>query len=60
MIVSHSQDFLNGVCTNIIHMQEKILKYYGVSAVSYIFYMSFVPATKVYVCTNLYDIIQKN
>lgn len=37
MIVSHSQDFLNGVCTNIIHMQEKILKYYGVGAVSYIF-----------------------
>ena len=31
VIVSHSQDFLNGVCTNIIHMQEKILKYYGVS-----------------------------
>ena len=31
VIVSHSQDFLNGVCTNIIHMQEKVLKYYGVS-----------------------------
>ena len=30
VIVSHSQDFLNGVCTNIIHMQEKGLKYYGV------------------------------
>ncbi|MCP6652231.1 hypothetical protein NL518_29475, partial [Klebsiella pneumoniae] len=25
---SHSQDFLNGVCTNIIHMHNKKLKYY--------------------------------
>lgn len=33
VIVSHSQDFLNGVCTNIIHMQEKTLKYYGVRLV---------------------------
>jgi len=29
VIISHSQDFLNGVCTNIIHWQEKSLKYYG-------------------------------
>ncbi|XP_061359426.1 ABC transporter F family member 1 isoform X1 [Gastrolobium bilobum] len=28
VVVSHSQDFLNGVCTNIIHMQNKILKLY--------------------------------
>lgn len=28
VIVSHSQDFLNGVCTNIIHMTKKRLKYY--------------------------------
>ncbi|CAM6042866.1 unnamed protein product [Sphagnum compactum] len=28
VIVSHSQDFLNGVCTNIIHMQNKQLKFY--------------------------------
>ncbi|KAI7846313.1 hypothetical protein COHA_000150 [Chlorella ohadii] len=28
MLVSHSQDFLNGVCTNIIHMHQKQLKYY--------------------------------
>ncbi|XP_010535620.1 PREDICTED: ABC transporter F family member 1 [Tarenaya hassleriana] len=28
VVVSHSQDFLNGVCTNIIHMQSRILKYY--------------------------------
>ncbi|KFO30194.1 ATP-binding cassette sub-family F member 2 [Fukomys damarensis] len=27
ILVSHSQDFLNGVCTNIIHMHKK-LKYY--------------------------------
>jgi len=28
VVVSHSQDFLNGVCTNIIHMQNKALKIY--------------------------------
>ncbi|WCJ40980.1 ATP-binding cassette sub-family F member 2 [Euphorbia peplus] len=28
VVVSHSQDFLNGVCTNIIHMQSKTLKIY--------------------------------
>ncbi|GMH36634.1 hypothetical protein BSKO_04507 [Bryopsis sp. KO-2023] len=28
LLVSHSQDFLNGVCTNIIHMQGKQLKTY--------------------------------
>ncbi|CAN1238470.1 ABC transporter F family member 1 [Linum grandiflorum] len=29
VVVSHSQDFLNGVCTNIIHMQNKTLKIYS-------------------------------
>jgi len=29
VIISHSQDFLNGVCTNIIHLEKKRLKYYG-------------------------------
>merc|ERR1712154_747587 len=29
VIVSHSQDFLNGVCNSIIHFQDKKLKYYG-------------------------------
>ena len=29
LLVSHSQDFLNGVCTNIIHMHQKQLKYYS-------------------------------
>jgi len=29
LIVSHSQDFMNGVCTNIIHMHQKRLDYYG-------------------------------
>ncbi|KAJ9594203.1 hypothetical protein L9F63_014363, partial [Diploptera punctata] len=28
VIISHSQDFLNGVCTNIIHLDKKRLKYY--------------------------------
>jgi len=29
VIISHSQDFLNGVCTNIIHMHLNKLAYYG-------------------------------
>ncbi|XP_071514470.1 ATP-binding cassette sub-family F member 2 [Panulirus ornatus] len=29
VIISHSQDFLNGVCSNIIHMEKRKLKYYG-------------------------------
>ncbi|KAF8359223.1 abcf-2 [Pristionchus pacificus] len=29
MIVSHSQDFMNGVCTNVIHLFQKKLVYYG-------------------------------
>lgn len=28
VIISHSQDFLNGVCTNIMHLDKKKLKYY--------------------------------
>jgi ATP-binding cassette subfamily F protein 2 len=28
VIISHSQDFLNGVCTNIIHLTKKSLIYY--------------------------------
>ena len=28
MIVSHSQDFLNGVCTNIINIKDKKMEYY--------------------------------
>ncbi|CAG9809453.1 unnamed protein product [Chironomus riparius] len=28
VLISHSQDFLNGVCTNIIHMTKKRLQYY--------------------------------
>jgi len=29
ILISHSQDFLNGVCTNMMHLQNKQLKYYG-------------------------------
>uniref|UniRef100_A0A1I7ZDU8 ABC transporter domain-containing protein n=1 Tax=Steinernema glaseri TaxID=37863 RepID=A0A1I7ZDU8_9BILA len=29
LIVSHSQDFMNGVCTNIIHLTQKKLVYFG-------------------------------
>jgi ATP-binding cassette subfamily F protein 2 len=28
-VISHSQDFLNGVCTNIIHLQNRKLTYYN-------------------------------
>ncbi|XP_067391770.1 ATP-binding cassette sub-family F member 2 isoform X2 [Emydura macquarii macquarii] len=28
VLISHSQDFLNGICTNIIHMHNRKLKYY--------------------------------
>ena len=31
IMVSHSQDFMNGVCTNIMHMQDRKLKSYTVS-----------------------------
>lgn len=30
VLISHSQDFLNGVCTNIIHLHQRKLKYYTV------------------------------
>lgn len=36
VIISHSQDFLNGVCTNIIHMHKEKLVYYGGNYDSYI------------------------
>ncbi len=29
VLISHSQDFLNGVCTNIIHLTKKQLQYYS-------------------------------
>jgi ATP-binding cassette, subfamily F, member 2 len=29
VIISHSQDFMNGVCTNILHMQKKKIVNYG-------------------------------
>ncbi|UYV62225.1 ABCF2 [Cordylochernes scorpioides] len=29
VLISHSQDFLNGVCTNIIHLDKGQLQYYG-------------------------------
>jgi len=29
VVISHSQDFLNGVCTNIIHLQQQKLTYYS-------------------------------
>jgi len=29
VIISHSQDFMNGVCTNIVHLDQNKLKYYG-------------------------------
>jgi ATP-binding cassette subfamily F protein 2 len=29
VVISHSQDFLNGICTNIIHLHNQSLVYYG-------------------------------
>lgn len=29
VLISHSQDFMNGVCTNTIHLDKKVLQYYG-------------------------------
>ncbi|CAM9825414.1 unnamed protein product [Chrysoparadoxa australica] len=36
VVVSHSQDFLNGVCTNIMVMQERKLKYWGGNYSTYV------------------------
>lgn len=36
ILVSHSMDFLNGVCTNMIDMRQKTLMYYGGNYDSYI------------------------
>jgi ATP-binding cassette, subfamily F, member 2 len=36
VLVSHSQDFLNGVCTNMIDMRQKQLMYYGGNYDSYV------------------------
>jgi ATP-binding cassette subfamily F protein 2 len=36
VLVSHSQDFLNGVCTNMIDMRQKKLMYYGGNYDSYV------------------------
>ena len=36
ILVSHSMDFLNGVCTNMIDMRQKKLQYYGGNYDSYV------------------------
>ena len=38
ILVSHSQDFLNGVCTNIIHFTKSKLVYYGVSIIIHLLF----------------------
>lgn len=35
VLISHSQDFLNGVCTNIIHLHQRKLKYYTVRTLGF-------------------------
>lgn len=35
VLVSHSMDFLNGVCTNMIDMRDRALLYYGGNYDSY-------------------------
>ena len=42
LVISHSQDFMNGVCTNIIHMHQKQLKNYGEFFFPFIFYIFFI------------------
>jgi ATP-binding cassette subfamily F protein 2 len=39
LVISHSQDFMNGVCTNVIHMHQKGLKNYGM----FLFFVLFFP-----------------
>ena len=36
VIISHSQDFLNGVCTNIMELKNKHLRYYSGNYDSYV------------------------
>ncbi|KAI0490313.1 ABC transporter ATP-binding protein ARB1 [Xylaria cf. heliscus] len=36
VLISHSQDFLNGVCTNVIDMRKQQLMYYGGNFDSYV------------------------
>lgn len=52
MIISHSQDFLNGICTNTIHLDKKRLKSYGVS-------MKFTFVKKTYAEHNILLLILK-
>lgn len=42
VMISHSQDFLNGVCTNIIHMHKQKLVYYGVRPVNLTFHWDII------------------
>ena len=37
LVISHSQDFMNGVCTNVIHMHQKGLKNYGMFLLEFLF-----------------------
>jgi len=36
VLISHSQDFMNNVCTNIIHLSQKKLTYYTGNYDSYV------------------------
>jgi ATP-binding cassette, subfamily F, member 2 len=36
VVISHSQDFLNGMCTNIINMQNRKLKLYTGNSDQYV------------------------
>ena len=49
-MISHSQDFLNGVCTNIIHMHKQKLVYYGVRPVNLTFHFKIYFLFKILYC----------
>lgn len=54
VIISHSQDFLNGICTNTVHLDKKRLKFYGVCVIQTIY---FKLSTIVYYNFNLFRVI---
>jgi ATP-binding cassette subfamily F protein 2 len=54
LVISHSQDFMNGVCTNVIHMHQKGLKNYGMFLFFVLFFsLSFILANSSFLFFSL-------
>ena len=54
LVISHSQDFMNGVCTNVIHMHQKGLKNYGMFMFFVLFFpLSFILANSFFLIFSL-------